>query len=72
MQCFTSSKRVECATDCMVDDAKISEACGECWGERINCAIQLCSVECSPPTDPDCKACTSANCEPTYHLCAGL
>jgi len=71
--CALDPNQSKCAATCMKMKTMISDACAACWGDTIACGIQKCLMQfIADPNSPMCQMCTMTNCEPAFHMCAGI
>jgi len=62
-----------CATTCVQNTLKLTQACSECFGTTIHCTEVHCVLQCSTnPNSDACLNCVMKNCEPALLQCAGV
>ncbi|MBT9557456.1 MAG: hypothetical protein IV100_15555 [Myxococcales bacterium] len=70
MPCFGLGLR--CIQRCLYDDVGLTAGCACCVSNWIDCSLKYCGPTCYIDADgPDCQACVTQNCPPSYDECVG-
>jgi hypothetical protein len=61
-----------CLADCLNLDTGLSETCGICYEEGVQCLLTNCQSPClSGPNTTECVACRQQYCDPAFATCSG-
>jgi hypothetical protein len=61
-----------CAAECFADNVDTSEQCSSCFGEVLECALDVCSDECADGMNEECQMCSDNFCGEEFEECAGF
>lgn len=73
IQCIADEDPAACSGECVVEETGISESCGVCFGNLIDCILDECISMCLDPNSAECTTCIGdSGCDPAFVACTGF
>jgi hypothetical protein len=71
MGCFLDPNKAACVATCVLKTG-VSQACADCFGSHVACAIDNCLQECFDSSSAGCVDCLASGCDPAFTECSGI
>ncbi len=73
ISCIAAEDRAACSGECVVEETSISEPCGVCFGNLIDCILDECIAMCIDQASEECTTCIAeSTCDPAFVACTGF
>jgi len=70
--CLISFNRKKCVSQCMNKKFGVSEGCGNCFGDNVQCTLGSCLGRCLNPGSESCLLCSLDKCGTGLQQCSGV